>query len=455
MFKFRFKIPLRRKLLFFLLLVGILPLLIISLLTSIQVQNSLKTSVSNNLTSLSVEVMRSIEGVIQDVYSDVELLAANPLIKSKEASRQEKLSEMRKIHDFYGIFEDITLVDLKGNVIASTTYLSSPAWITKQYYQAAKEGQTSISPVHISLAPFKVILVSASPVKDKAEKITGVVAGQLNMETVWDITKRISVGAEGFAFMINKGGDFIAHPDTDKILSKAPYSQFTQEVLPRHRGVVNYTDEDGEQMIAGFVSLSDPRLVTKGWKLVIAQPVKEAYALVTSYQRQALGLFVGLLIFIVIMNYFLSGTIVRPIRQLTDATRKIAEGKLDTRIEVKTGDEIEYLSTSFNKMTIELKKYREYLEKAKEVLETRVKERTKELEEARSVLEIKVQARTKELKTLTESLEVQVTKRTKELQGRIDELERFHKLTVGRELQMVEMKKEIQNLKKELNKKKS
>jgi len=52
-----------------------------------------------------------------------------------------------------------------------------------------------------------------------------------------------------------------------------------------------------------------------------------------------------------------------------------------------------------------------------------------------------------EIKALQENLEKKVKDRTKELQERIDELERFHDLTVGRELKMLELKKEIKRLK--------
>ena len=85
-------------------------------------------------------------------------------------------------------------------------------------------------------------------------------------------------------------------------------------------------------------------------------------------------------------------------------------------------------------------------------LQKRVEEKTKELEEAKTILEIKVVARTKELKELAENLEEKVKERTGELQKRVEELERFHKLTVGRELKMIELKKEIERLKKELEK---
>jgi len=45
-------------------------------------------------------------------------------------------------------------------------------------------------------------------------------------------------------------------------------------------------------------------------------------------------------------------------------------------------------------------------------------------------------------------LEEQVKERTKELQEKVEELERFHRLAVGRELKMIELKKEIEKLKK-------
>jgi len=69
-----------------------------------------------------------------------------------------------------------------------------------------------------------------------------------------------------------------------------------------------------------------------------------------------------------------------------------------------------------------------------------------ELGKAKATLEIKVQARTKELKELTEGLDIQVKQRTKELEEKIKELEKFQKLAVGRELKMVELKKEIKKL---------
>jgi len=76
-------------------------------------------------------------------------------------------------------------------------------------------------------------------------------------------------------------------------------------------------------------------------------------------------------------------------------------------------------------------------------------QREAELAEASTVLEIKVQAKTRQLRELAEGLEKKVQQRTETLQKRVQELERFHRLTVGRELKMIELKKKIQTLQDE------
>jgi hypothetical protein len=78
-----------------------------------------------------------------------------------------------------------------------------------------------------------------------------------------------------------------------------------------------------------------------------------------------------------------------------------------------------------------------------------------EIETSKATLEIKIRARTRELRELSEGLEKQVEKRTKELQKKVEELEEFNKLAVGRELKMIELKKEIKELEKQLEELKS
>lgn len=130
-----------------------------------------------------------------------------------------------------------------------------------------------------------------------------------------------------------------------------------------------------------------------------------------------------------LVSIFIAQTIVSPIKKLVKATRAVARGELKPEIKIKTGDEIEDLANSFNKMLKELSKTQTTLE------------------DSAKVLEIKIKARTEELEMERLSLEDKVKQRTKELEERLEELERIHRLTVGRELKMIELKEEIQNLK--------
>lgn len=126
---------------------------------------------------------------------------------------------------------------------------------------------------------------------------------------------------------------------------------------------------------------------------------------------------IGLTIFIVIVltlfsNILMTRNLTRPLSTLIKGTKEVAGGNLDYIIKVETKDELGELINNFNAMIQQLKK-------AKIVSE-----------EARASLE----------------------KKTRELQKKIADLEKFHKLTIGRELKMVELKEKIRELEEKLEK---
>jgi len=144
----------------------------------------------------------------------------------------------------------------------------------------------------------------------------------------------------------------------------------------------------------------------------------------------------GLSSIVIITGLFVSRILAKgianPIALLSKGAKAVGAGDLGYRIKVTTGDELEDLGDAFNEMAKNLNQSR------------------KGIEEAKSSLEQRVKTRTQELNNLTNSLENKVKERTDELQQRVDELEKFHRLTVGRELRMMELKKEIRQLEKKI-----
>ena len=153
---------------------------------------------------------------------------------------------------------------------------------------------------------------------------------------------------------------------------------------------------------------------------------------------------IPLLILILFLTFLFVRAITKPLHLLTKAVIKIREGDLDSKIVVNSSDEIGQLGISFNEMTTKLKE--SYI-----ILESKIKDRTKELEEERGSLEKKVSERTVELEKLKNDLEKTILERTEKLNSKLEEMEQINKLMTGRELKMVELKKEVEELQSKLN----
>jgi len=166
-------------------------------------------------------------------------------------------------------------------------------------------------------------------------------------------------------------------------------------------------------------------LKEKPWTIFLGVSFKQLRATQKEIILLSAGLLALITIFISFVAYYFSKKITNPLKMLANDLEVFGKGNLDYRIKIKTGDEIEGVAESFNKMA-------GYLQNSRQ-----------ELEESKNVLEVRVKARTRELQELNKNLEGKVRERTKELQKRLDELERFHRLTVGRELKMIELKKEL------------
>lgn len=122
-------------------------------------------------------------------------------------------------------------------------------------------------------------------------------------------------------------------------------------------------------------------------------------------------------LFAALLSVLFSKVFIQPIKELVSGMDEVSKGNLDAKLNIKTGDELELLAESFNKMTDDLKKSGEQIRVYAKEMELNVLKRTKEVEQSR-----------------------------KELQAKVEELERFNKLAVGRELKMVELKKKMAEL---------
>ncbi len=99
-----------------------------------------------------------------------------------------------------------------------------------------------------------------------------------------------------------------------------------------------------------------------------------------------------------VVAYLLASFISSPIRRITDATEKVANGDLNTPLTIKRNDEIGTLAASFNKMAQDLGRHRKHLEEL-------VEGRTAELETANEQLRQEIAERKRSEEELKQSRE--------------------------------------------------
>jgi len=338
-------------------MVALLPFAVISLLSTLQVRQSTRIMIEENLANLSSEIGAEIEKTIFSAYTHIKTLAENPIIKSEQAKIEEKLVEMQKTRSFYKVFEEIALLNLDGVVLASTTYEYRGAWKYKDWFLRAKAGEAVVSPVHAILRPFRLVMITTAPIIGEDGTVKAVLAGRVNMQRIWEITDRVKIGKTGFIFVTDREGNFIAFPDKDKLLHKLSPESLRNKILINQSGTTEYLAVEGTRTLCYYMVLKGYEdYKGHGWRIGIAQDTKDAYAIIDRMQIQVLLVAVGGLVFILLLSSLLSLNIVRPVKALVKATERIAKGNLNAQVSVMTRDEIGDLGNTFNKMTEDLKR---------------------------------------------------------------------------------------------------
>ncbi|WP_375475776.1 HAMP domain-containing protein [uncultured Nostoc sp.] len=147
-----------------------------------------------------------------------------------------------------------------------------------------------------------------------------------------------------------------------------------QDGIPRTYIEASPQYPNGIQLIAVAFKTSNGE--TMGAVILEYTPIYKA-ALATAHKNIVVTSVIsfGCGIFALAAGYLLSLRISKPIKQLQQAVMNLAEGKVDTRVNIRSPNEIGELATSFNKMADDLQYSRDELVNANEQLQYKITER--------------------------------------------------------------------------------
>jgi class 3 adenylate cyclase len=181
----------------------------------------------------------------------------------------------------------------------------------------------------------------------------GTVIAEVNLKLIWDVISAIKVGKTGFAFVLDRPGRLIAHPDISLVLRGAeeatsrPFQAI--RVAIGSAGSTTGRDINGRDVAAAAAPVAGP-----DWTVVVQQPLSEAFGpIYSALKRTAAILAIGTVI-AGLLAYALAHRMTEPIRRLEEGTERIRAGFFDHRITIETGDELQRLANSFNRMAADL-----------------------------------------------------------------------------------------------------
>ncbi len=183
----------------------------------------------------------------------------------------------------------------------------------------------------------------------------GVTIVQINLKLIWDVISAIRIGRHGRAFVADRHGGLIAHPNMALVLkgrdptTEARLKVFAMTALAARGQAIQAERADGRTVLA---AMSPVRGVD--WIVFAELPMAEALAPIRIALLRTGILFLGGTGIAAVISLLLAKRMTDPIRKLEEGAAHIGAGRFDHEINIATGDELERLANRFNQMAGEL-----------------------------------------------------------------------------------------------------
>ena len=214
------------------------------------------------------------------------------------------------------------------------------------------------------------MVTSSAPIYRADGSLLGVATADIDLTQMQQMILSLEVFAQGEAFLIDQSGVYIAHKDSEKLLSaniqddsNASFAALGRQIMSQQEGLATY-EADGQTYYAWFDQIPE-----SGWYVVVTASQQNLLASANNLGRTlALICVAFILIIFLILVFYLGRSVIRPIRELEAVTSKIADGDLNVHISHQSKSEFSHVSHSLEKMVTRLKLYIAYIEEISGVL---------------------------------------------------------------------------------------
>lgn len=354
---------LRVRVILFLFLFGISPLILASIITNVIIRSELTEHIKEELIEVEEKLSKKLETLVYFRWNDAVFYSKLPLIKDISDNKRKSVFFKEVLKQYYP-YSWLGLTNEKGIITASSNdeSIGIDAGSSGWFKNAAIAETVYIEDPHISQLSDGALVVSFSaPVYSSNDRFKGVLRTEIKMDAVVEDIKNIRVGRNGSVLLARGDGVVIADEKgaVAGLLTNVGNLNAFQMSKKGEKGIIRETDHNG---IDSFISYSPLKGLLKmsgfEWHLLGIQSTKETYGSLRRIAFIAVAVMLIGIAGIGLGSYFIAGGITRPIEKIVDVVEGVAVGDFSKEVQISAKGEIGLLISSINQM-IKAVRYRD------------------------------------------------------------------------------------------------
>lgn len=350
-----------------------------------QLINGLETMASNTMDNLSRQMFERL--------ADIRFLSDSNILGNSNLTNQEKVNYLRSMERAFKAYSSISIYDKMGIKIGDTRNIHlGENESDKEFFREAIQGNLYYDSVPTYSESLKQYVIHfAAPLLDENKTIDGVVVTRHPINKINDIFKEVISSDENMdntntyikLDLISANGTVIySSHDRGSILKVLP--NFQELISQNNSSLFNSTApqiqvNDFEILVSVPQGSGHLDYTGSGWFLLLRENTDIVFGNLQRTVDQFLVISGIILTISIVLILFIARTISLPLSKLTDLVIRIGKGNYDSKIDIKSSDEVGELATNFEIM-------RQNVHDVNRSLNKIVDDRTRELQEANEEL---------------------------------------------------------------------
>jgi len=327
---------------------------------------TLDAQIKDRLEELAFHTMDKIDHRISFVrMGDLRAIATDPIITSRDSTPRQITDRLIEFRNIYKTYISMSFFDLNRIRIADTAGLDLGERddIHRKYWDQVLQGKLSIArDMGLSKVLGLPVIYFASPVVDKNGQPFGAVVTRVSVDKLYDMVSEISqmpqTEKDIRVDLVDRDGLLIYSNYNRKGILKDKYIDWEhiKDLPEKALGTIREHRTLGEE--ESFLIFCRERgyldFKGNGWTLVIHVPIRVIFEPLIELRNRWLSVALPVIIVAIIVSMILSFRLSGPLTKLRNAAAEIGRGRLSTRVNIKSHDEIGDLGNYFNRMAEDL-----------------------------------------------------------------------------------------------------